>query len=136
MRATFFMVGENIHKHPDLAWKVKLQGHQIGNHTYNHLDGFHFTTGEYLKNFSKCQAALYEVLDIRTNLFRAPYGRIKPRQRAGISHTHQICMWDVIPGDFDHNQKPETCLAKAKQYLKNGSIILFHDQVKTEGTLR
>lgn len=136
MKATFFMVGENIHKHPALARKVKSHGHQIGNHTYNHLNGFNFTTGEYLNNFLKCQAALDEVLDIRSNLFRAPYGRIRRKQGTGILRTHQIFMWDVIPGDFDVTRTPEYCLAKAKQHVKSGSIVLFHDQGKTEGTLR
>src|SRR5690606_23599356 len=101
MKATFFMVGQNIDKHPDTAWKVKNQGHQIGNHTYNHLNGFHFSTREYLANFSKCQSTLDEVLGIRSQLFRAPYGRIKRGQGLGILQTHQIFMWDVIPGDFD-----------------------------------
>src|SRR5690606_5567961 len=105
-------------------------------HTYNHLNGFLFSTQEYLENFLKCQTVLDEVLDIRSALFRAPYGRIKRTQGSGILKTHQIYMWDVIPGDFDPKQKPALCLEKAKQHIRCGAIVLFHDQKKSEGILR
>lgn len=131
MKATFFMVGENIVKHPKLAIKVKQQGHQIGNHTFNHLNGYHHNSGEYMANFARCQSTIQEVLDIGVQLFRAPYGRLRRQQRKIISKTHQIIMWDVIPGDFDKYQSTGLCLTKAKQYTRNGSIILFHDQDKT-----
>ncbi len=132
MLATFFMVGDNVVRHPSLAIKVKEQGHQIGNHTHNHLNGNLFPTQEYLDNVEKCQSTINEVLDVRTTLFRAPYGRMKKDQRKSIAQTHRIIMWDVISGDYDIRQRPEQCLAKIKQYTCNGSIILFHDQKKTE----
>ncbi|MEX2594720.1 MAG: polysaccharide deacetylase family protein [Anditalea sp.] len=135
MKATFFMVGDNLLKHPGLALKVKQQGHQIGNHTHNHLNGHQCSSGEYWENFARCQAAIKEVLDIRPYLFRAPYGRIKKQQRKKISRTHQIIMWDVLPGDFNRFQTATVCLAKAKQHTQNGSIVVFHDQKKTEKIL-
>lgn len=132
MKATFFMVGDNVVKYPSLAIKVKAQGHQIGNHTHNHLNGNLSPTHEYLKNVEKCQLAINKLLDVHPTLFRAPYGRMKKDQRKIISQTHRIIMWDVVSGDYDTQQSPVQCLAKVKRYTRNGSIILFHDQKKTE----
>lgn len=135
MQATFFMVGENLVKHASLALKVKNKGHRIGNHTYNHLNGFRYSAREYLENFSRCQDMFQDILDIRPNLFRAPYGRIRKQQRKEIGKTHEIIMWDVIPGDFDPSQPAAVGLKKAKQHTRNGSIVLFHDQRKTKDVL-
>src|SRR5690554_4787728 len=135
MKATFFMVGDNIVKHPELALKVKEEGHQIGNHSHNHLNGYSYPTPDYVANVEECQTTINGTLGIYPKLFRAPYGRLKREQRKQISKTHQIIMWDVIPGDYDLNQSPELCLSKAKQHTRNGSIILFHDQKKTERIL-
>lgn len=135
MKANFFMVGDNVVKHPELALKVKRLGHQIGNHTHNHLDGFSCPTEEYVVNVKRCQSAIRAALGIDPHLFRAPYGRLKREQRKDISQTHQVIMWDVIPGDYDQQQSSSLCLSKAKQYTKNGSIILFHDQEKTARVL-
>lgn len=132
MKATFFMVGDNVLKHPALALKVKEEGHRIGNHTHNHLNGALFPADDYLKNVEKCQSTLEQVLGVPTGLFRAPYGRMNRQQRKAVSLTHQIIMWDVLSGDYDERQSPERCLAKIKQHTRSGSIILFHDQKKTE----
>lgn len=135
MKATFFMVGDNVVKHTELALRVKAEGHQIGNHTYNHLNGRHFSTEEYLENVGKCQSVITQSLDTAPLLFRPPYGRMKVAQIKAISETHQIIMWDVVSGDYDPRQNAERCLAKVKQYTRNGSIILFHDQMKTQKIL-
>lgn len=135
MKATFFMVGENLLKYREIALQVKQQGHQIGNHTQNHINGYQCDTEEYLGNFTQCQTTIQEVLEIRPHLFRAPYGRIKKPQREKISQTHQIIMWDVLTGDFDRKHSAGCCLAKAIKHTQNGSIILFHDQKKTEKIL-
>lgn len=135
MKATFFMVGDNVVKHPDLALKVKQAGHQIGNHTHNHLDGYNCSNERYLWNFEKCQTVLQKNLGIDTKLFRAPYGRIRRRQQMVVSKTHQMVMWDVIPGDFEKGTSAKKCLNKARKHTRNGSIILFHDQQKTEKIL-
>lgn len=135
MKATFFMVGDNVVKHTELALKVKNQGHQIGNHTHNHLNGRHFSTEEYLENVGKCQSVITQSLGTAPLLFRPPYGRMKVAQIKAISETHQIIMWDVVSGDYDPRQNAERCLAKVKQYTRNGSIILFHDQMKTQKIL-
>lgn len=136
MKATFFMVGENIYKHAGLAGRVMQQGHQIGNHTHQHLNGRQCTREAYWDNFIKCQQAMHEVLGRGVHLFRPPYGRLKRYQRNDISRTHQIIMWDVIPGDFESSAIAQGVLSKAQKYTRNGSIILFHDQIKTEKILR
>lgn len=135
MKATFFMVGENLLRYREIALKVKLQGHQIGNHTHTHINGHQCGTGEYLEDFTKCQTTIQEVLGVRPHLFRAPYGRIKKLQREEISKTHQIIMWDVLTGDFDRKHSAAFCLEKARKHTQNGSIVLFHDQKKTEKIL-
>lgn len=135
MKATFFMVGDNVVKHTELALRVKNQGHQIGNHTHNHLNGRYYTTEEYLKNVEKCQSAIAERLGTAPLLFRPPYGRMRSDQIKAIAESHQIIMWDVVSGDYDPRQRAEDCLRKIKHYTRNGSIILFHDQVKTKEIL-
>ncbi|HLT08491.1 MAG TPA: polysaccharide deacetylase family protein [Cyclobacteriaceae bacterium] len=136
MKATFFMVGENVVKHLSLAKKVRDQGHQIGNHTFNHLNGLRFSAEEYVENVEKCQSTLSHLLDLRPTLFRAPYGRMTHRQIKMVSQTYQIIMWDVLSGDYHAKQLPDRCLRKLKKYIQNGSIILFHDQAKTAGLVR
>jgi peptidoglycan/xylan/chitin deacetylase (PgdA/CDA1 family) len=136
MKATFFMVGENIYKHVGLAERVIQQGHQIGNHTFHHLNGRQSSREAYNDNFIKCQQAMLDVLGRTVYLFRPPYGKIKRQQRKDISCTHQIIMWDVIPGDFELSASATGVLSKAQQYTRNGSIILFHDQIKTEKIIR
>lgn len=136
MKATFFMVGDNICKNPKLAIEVLKSGHQIGNHTYHHLNGFHTKESVYLQDMEKCQEAIGVHLGINTDLFRPPYGRITRRQYKKVKDTHQVIMWDVLSGDFDSNQTSEKCLQKSIQYTKNGSIVVFHDQLKTKETLK
>ena len=135
MKATFFMVGDNVVKHTELALRVKDQGHQIGNHTHNHLNGRLFSTEEYLENVEECQSTINQLLGATPILFRPPYGRMKSRQIKAISKTHQIIMWDVVSGDYDPGLNAGRCLTKLKKYTRNGSIILFHDQRKTEKIL-
>jgi peptidoglycan/xylan/chitin deacetylase (PgdA/CDA1 family) len=135
MKATFFMVGDNVVKHTDLARRVRSQGHQIGNHTHNHLNGRLCSTEEYLLNVAECQYTITTLLDAPSMLFRPPYGRMKAEQVKAVAETHQIIMWDVVSGDYDPKQSADRCLPKIKQYTRNGSIILFHDQKKTEKIL-
>ena len=135
MKATFLMVGDNIVKHTDLARRVKNQGHQIGNHTHNHLNGRLYSTKDYLLNVEECQSTITKLLDSPSKLFRPPYGRMKVEQVKAVAKSHQIIMWDVVSGDYDPSQNADRCVAKIKQYTRNGSIILFHDQKKTEKIL-
>jgi peptidoglycan/xylan/chitin deacetylase (PgdA/CDA1 family) len=136
MKATFFMVGANVEKHPNLAKEVLQSGNGIGNHTFNHLDGYRNPDAIYLENIEKCQKTLQDMLGINPLHFRPPYGKISKSQSKFVLERYQIIMWDVLSGDYDPGQKPGKCLSKTMQYTRNGSIILFHDQQKTERVVK
>ncbi|WP_373513561.1 polysaccharide deacetylase family protein [Persicitalea sp.] len=124
--ATFFCIGDNVRKHPTIFELIKTQGHSVGNHTFNHLNGWDTEDGTYLSNIQKCA----EQLKIPTSLFRPPYGRIKKSQAKHLLPGKTIVMWDVLTGDFSQKISPEICLKKTIQYGRPGSIILFHDSLK------
>lgn len=126
-RATFFCIGDNIRKHPEVFEQVKAAGHAIGNHTFNHLKGWSTEAGIYLENMMKCQEFT------GTNLFRPPHGRIKYSQISLLRSRFpslRIIMWDVLSGDFDQNLSPENCLQNVIKTVVPGSIIVFHDSLK------
>lgn len=126
-KATFFCIGQNISKHPDIFQQLKNDGHSIGNHTFNHLRGWDTVDNLYLENFLQCQ----EQTD--SDLFRPPYGRIKKSQIKAIRKLYpeiRIIMWDVLSGDFDLNLSPETCYNNVLKNTTNGSIVVFHDSLK------
>ncbi|HEX3384942.1 MAG TPA: polysaccharide deacetylase family protein [Mucilaginibacter sp.] len=126
-KATFFCIGDNVNKHPDIFEQVKKAGHAIGNHTFNHLKGWITEDQVYLDNFLKCDEAVH------SNLFRPPYGRIKRSQVKLLLKVRpelQIVMWDVLSGDYDANLKPEDCLENVLKHTRPGSIIVFHDSLK------
>ncbi|HTK21145.1 MAG TPA: polysaccharide deacetylase family protein [Mucilaginibacter sp.] len=126
-KATFFCIGDNVTKHPEVFEQVKNAGHSIGNHTFNHLKGWKTDNKTYVENFLKADELLH------ADLFRPPYGRIKKSQAKLIRNAKpdtRIIMWDVLSGDFDIELKPETCLQHVLRYTRNGSIIVFHDSLK------
>jgi peptidoglycan/xylan/chitin deacetylase (PgdA/CDA1 family) len=131
-KATFFCIGDNIDKHPDIFNRLHSEGHAIGNHTYNHLKGWSTEDETYIENFNKCQTLT------QTNLFRPPYGRIKGSQSRELkaqSSKPDIVMWDVLSGDFDEKLKPQNCLDNVIWNTENGSIIVFHDSLKAQPRL-
>ena len=126
-KATFFCIGDNVKKHPDVFEQVKSAGHSIGNHTFNHLKGWKTDNKTYVENFLKADKLLH------ADLFRPPYGRIKKSQAKLIKKAKpdtKIIMWDVLSGDFDIELKPETCLQHVLRHAENGSIVVFHDSLK------
>jgi len=126
-KATFFCIGDNVNKHPDIFEQVKNAGHAIGNHTYNHLKGWETDDKAYLDNFLKADELL------NANLFRPPYGRIKKSQIKLLKQVQpviNIIMWDVLSGDFDIKLTPEACLQNVLKHTENGSIVVFHDSLK------
>jgi peptidoglycan/xylan/chitin deacetylase (PgdA/CDA1 family) len=125
-KATFFSIGNNVLKHPDVYEMVKNGGHSIGNHTFNHMNGWKTEDTIYLENIDKCQ----QQLNLETKLFRPPYGRIKKSQSRVVLQDKQIIMWDVLSGDFSPEIHPEVCLKKYIQHTRPGSIVLFHDSIK------
>ena len=124
LKATFFCVGENVRKFPEIYTEVLHRGHNTGNHTYNHLKGIAVSTEEYTKNIRKAS----ELID--SKIFRPPYGRISFKQKKLLQNDYEIIMWDVLTQDYDRNQTPEMILKNIKKYTRNGSIIVFHDSIK------
>lgn len=131
-QATFFCIGDNVRKHTDIYYRVIEAGHAIGNHTYNHLNGWKTDDYTYLHNIEKAQRELR----VETTLFRPPYGRIRKSQAQELLDTHTIVMWDVLTGDFDPTLSPGTCLRKTLQYTEPGSIVVFHDSIKAWPNMR
>lgn len=129
-KATFFMVGDNAAQHPELVARVRAEGHSIGNHTYHHLKGLRFATSTYLKNIEYADQVLH------TRLFRPPYGRMRRAEKQALLHAgYHICLWDVLTHDYNADYSPEDMLAVVRHYTRNGSIINFHDSVKTQDRL-
>jgi peptidoglycan/xylan/chitin deacetylase (PgdA/CDA1 family) len=132
-KATFFSIGENITKHPEIFKKVISEGHSIGNHTYNHLNGWNTSTEDYIKNVAICEEEIGKNINqnLKSKLFRPPYGKIKTVQSKAIRKLgYKIIMWDVLSADFDTTISREQCLDNVLSNVKPGSIIVFHDSVK------
>ncbi len=129
-KATFFCVGENIIKHPKIYNRIISEGHAVGNHTYNHLNGWYTDTEEYVDNVSKSDHL------IEGNLFRPPYGKLKPGQSSYLKQDKTIVMWDILSGDFDPTISKEKCLSNVLDNYVSGSIIVFHDNIKAEEKLK
>lgn len=129
-KATFFCIGKNVAKETEIFKEILYQGHAIGNHTHNHLNGWQTSDYEYLKNVMI--AAEY----IDSDLFRPPYGKITRFQAKALQETtslkkgFHIVMWDVLSGDFDSKTTPETCVLNVVNKSVPGSIIVFHDSEK------
>ena len=123
IKANFFLVGENVKKHPELFQKIIAQGHGIGNHTYNHLKGWKSNWFNYTKNTLKAS----QLID--SNLFRPPYGKIKASQIRVLKKRFCIVMWSVLTYDIDKTVSKEKCLKNALK-AKPGSIVVFHDNIK------
>lgn len=133
IKATFFCIGNNIDKHPDIFRKLIAHGHTIGNHTYNHLKGWQTKQSEYIENTEACRKAILKHSGAKTAscLFRPPYGKIKPLQSRQLRKSgYKIIMWDVISMDFDKTITPEQCLENVVKNTTPGSIVVFHDSVK------
>ena len=133
-KATFFCVGENVSKNPDVFRSVVEAGHAVGNHTYHHLNGMKTAPDQYLKDFLKCEEA-FQNHGVSTQLFRPPYGRISRRQAQMLS-SRTIVMWDVLTYDFSKKVSPESVLKKSIQHTKAGSIVVFHDSIKASENLK
>lgn len=130
IRATFFCVGENIQRHPQLFEELKVEGHRIGNHSYNHLNGWATSDEAYLQNVEQCEALT------QTKLFRPPYSKIRRSQIRALKDQYEIIMWDVVSRDYDPQVSPEQCLKNTLKHTGNGSIIVFHDHVKAWNNVR
>ena len=138
VKATFFMVGENIDKHPEVFAQVVQAGHSIGNHTYNHLKGWKVPFDEYLANVAQCAEAIKNKFSIFNfqfsilNLFRPPYGKATLRQRRALHRMgYQLIYWDILTKDYESTRTPEQMLRLIQRETRPGSIINFHDSLKS-----
>ncbi len=129
-KATFFCVGDNVRKYPDVFRQVKAAGHSVGNHTFNHLNGWTTDNIPYFHNVRHCANQVESVL------FRPPYGRLKPKQAQFLQRHYRVVMWDVLSGDFDPKISEEQCYSNVVDNADAGSIIVFHDSVKAKDTLQ
>ena len=128
VKATFFVVGDNIQKYPHIYARVLKEGHRVGNHTFHHSKGTQFATDDYIRDIDACQQAMRQSI----GLFRPPYGKMKPSQkRAVLSRGYEIILWDVLTHDYNPRYTPEKMLRVVKRYTRPGSIINFHDSVKS-----
>jgi len=133
IKATFFCIGDNVRKHPDVFKRIVDHGHVIGNHTFNHLKGWKTTLEKYIENVRQCDTE-FRTSNLKpptSNLFRPPYGRIT-RSQVNALTDYKIVMWDVLTNDYDKLKSPETCLKNSIQVTRPGSIIVFHDSLKAE----
>jgi len=124
IKATFFCVGENIVKHPAIYQRLIREGHRIGNHTFNHLKGWDTPDDIYFQNIELCQQ------HTQSNLFRPPYARATKSQINLLNKEYELIYYDVLSGDFDLKLSPEQCYKNVLKHTKNGSIIVFHDNLK------
>lgn len=130
IKATFFCVGDNVRKHPEVYQQVLNRGHQVGNHTFNHLQGIRSWSKKYISNTEK--ASQY----IKSKLFRPPHGHMRLSQFFTLRKKYQIILWDVVTRDYSKRQTPEQVLENVKRYVRDGSIIVFHDSLKAERNMK
>ena len=123
-KATFFCVGENVMKYPEIFQKVKHRGHAVGNHTFNHVKGTEKTVKEYVDNVGKAHEYIH------SKLFRPPHGRITLSQVNKLKADFKIIMWDFITYDFDRQVTSTEILKEVKLRSRNGSVVIFHDSLK------
>ena len=125
VRATFFMVGQNVEKHPELYQQIVEAGHCVGKHTYNHISGFKHSIHRYSDNTNRADKLIH------SNLFRPPHGWMRWSQYAWLSRKYKVVMWDVVTRDYSKWMTAEDVLDNVKRYVRNGSIITFHDSLKS-----
>jgi peptidoglycan/xylan/chitin deacetylase (PgdA/CDA1 family) len=130
IKATFFCVGDNVRKHPDIFQMILDRGHHVGNHTFNHIQGIRKFTKRYLLNTQL--ASDY----IQSSLFRPPHGHMRISQFFTLRKYYKVIMWDVVTRDYSKRMTPEQVFINVKKYTRNGSIIVFHDSLKAEKNMK
>lgn len=129
-KATFFCVGKNVKEHPSIFKNILKGGHAVGNHTFDHKNGWNTRSFDYLKSVMKCRNW------VDSDLFRPPYGRIKKAQIKGLKDRFRIVMWDVLSEDYNTAISAEKCRNIVLKQAKSGSIIVFHDSKKAYKNLK
>ena len=129
VKATFFCIGHNVERYPAIFNRLVEEGHGIGNHTYDHVNGWKVSTSVYADEVRKCARLIDTGHHPDRRLFRPPYGRITTAKIRSMNG-YNIVMWDVLTYDFDASITPERCLTGSLNAVRPGSIIVFHDSVK------
>ncbi len=130
VKATFFCVGDNVARNPNLFQEIRNRGHQVGNHTMNHVQGISTSPEKYVRNVLNANDL------IQSRLFRPPHGHMIPGQAKLLKNTFNIIMWDVVTRDYSKKLSGEEVFNNVKRYARNGSIIVIHDSVKALKNLR
>lgn len=148
IKATFFMVGDNVRKHPEVFQQVVAAGHRIGNHTFNHIGGLRWLSRHYLKNTQQANELMEQQLhDVNAttdgtlpqvlSLFRPPHGWMRPLQYLVVRQQgYDIIMWDLVTRDYSKRLTADEVFSNVKHYARNGSIITFHDSLRSIDKLK
>jgi len=126
IKATFFCVGENVQTHAELFMQIIAEGHSVGNHTFNHVQGIKTSNEEYFANIEKAGTL------INSNLFRPPHGVLKHSQFSVLKQNYRVVMWDVLSCDFDRTLTPDEVVKNVMNSIRPGSVIIFHDSIKAK----
>ncbi|CAH8282962.1 peptidoglycan/xylan/chitin deacetylase (PgdA/CDA1 family) [Mariniflexile fucanivorans] len=138
-KATFFCIGNNVEKHPEIFQNILAEGHAIGNHTHNHIKGWKTKLQDYLDNIAEAEKVINNQISSSSivNLFRPPYGLITPMQgNKLIELNYKVIMWDVLSFDWEKDVSKETCTNNVISNTTNGSIVVFHDSVKASKNMQ
>ena len=125
VKATFFMVGQNVERNPLLLDEVKRRGHAVGNHTLHHIQGAGATTMRYMRDAAEGARLT------GSPLFRPPHGWLRPRQLMALRKHYSVVMYDLVTRDYSWRLTPEDVVANVRRYVRDGSIIVFHDSLKS-----
>jgi peptidoglycan/xylan/chitin deacetylase (PgdA/CDA1 family) len=128
-KATFFCLGKNVEMFPDLFREIKTRGHAVGNHSYSHIKGWGMDTSAYIRDVDFANDL------IGSNLYRPPYARIGPNQARMLSERYKVIMWDVLSRDYSRRISGKRCARNVIKYVKPGSVVVFHDSVKSARNL-
>jgi len=129
-KATFFCVGQNALNNPEILDRIKREGHALGNHTMNHVNGWKTSVSDYMEEVNACDSY------VPSSYFRPPYGKISPAQYRQLRSRYKIIYWDVLSRDYDVSVSGTSCAKRVLSKARKGSIIVFHDSVKAEERLR
>jgi peptidoglycan/xylan/chitin deacetylase (PgdA/CDA1 family) len=139
-KATFFCIGDNVKKHPQIFERILSEGHTIGNHTYNHLKAWHTSSQKYLDNTLKAEATFSKhplFSNQKSKLYRPPYGQISMSKTKLLKQEgYKIIMWDVLAMDWQHDVSKLQCAKNVISNVKNGSIVVFHDSLKANNNMK
>lgn len=130
IKATFFLVGDNVRRNPEIFKEIKRRGHSWGNHTMHHLQGMKVTTMRYMRDVTEADNLIGSIL------FRPPHGLLRWKQAAALKAHYNIVMYDLVTRDYSKKLTPEQVIENVKHYTRNGSIVVFHDSLKAERNLR